>query len=77
VIRPYLTTALIIGLALTTYGCGEPGHHGTPSDPNEQQGNPEAHPEQSINKKSNKQPDGDKAGKDPHTLTPSRAGTEQ
>ena len=67
--------ALIIALALFTYGCD--AHRGTPFDPNEQQGNPDAHPEESIGERSNKQPDADKAGKDPHTLTPSRAGAEQ
>lgn len=67
-------TAFFLALTLVCVllSCGgEPRHHGTPSDPNEQQGNPNAKPEESINKNSNKQPDGDKAGKDPHTLTPS------
>lgn len=65
--------APVVVLALVSYGCGgEPGHHGTPSDPNEQQGNPNAKPEQSINGKPGSQPAGDKTGKDPHTLTPDR-----
>lgn len=60
----------IVALALATWSCGgEPGHHGTPSDPNEQQGNPKAQPEKSINGKPGSQPDSDKSGKDPHTLT--------
>ena len=67
-------SALIVSLCFGLCSCGVPGHHGTPSDPNEQQGNPDAHPEQSINQRSNKQPDGDKTGKDPHTLTRDRNG---
>jgi len=62
----------VIVLAVAACGCGgEPGHHGTPGDPNEQQGNPKAQPEKSINAKPGDQPDSDKSGKDPHTLTPS------
>lgn len=51
-------------------GCGgDRGHYGTPSDPNEQQGNPNAKPENSIKGVSNREADGNKASKDPHTLT--------
>ena len=46
------------------------GHRSTPSDPNEQQGNPNAQPEKSVKPVSNGESDGNKAGKDPHTLTP-------
>ena len=57
-------------VAFTLCSCsGDRGHYGTPSDPNEQQGNPKAQPEKSIKGVSNAQADGDKAGKDPHTLT--------
>ena len=59
--------ALLI-LGLSSCG-GDRGHYGTPSDPNEQQGNPNAKPENSIKSVQNGQADGDKAGKDPHTLT--------
>ncbi|MBV8708186.1 MAG: hypothetical protein JO182_31135 [Acidobacteriaceae bacterium] len=53
-------------------GCksSDRGHYGTPSDPNEQQGNPNAKPEKSIKSVDNKEADGNKASKDPHTLTP-------
>ena len=46
------------------------GHHGTPSDPNEQQGNPNAKPEDSVKSVTNGEPATNKASKDPHTLTP-------
>jgi hypothetical protein len=62
--------APVIALALASIGCGgEPGHHGTPSDPNEEQGNPKAQPEKSIKDKPGDQPNSDKASKDPHTLS--------
>ncbi len=61
--------APVLVFAVASVGCGgEPGHHGTPSDPNEQQGNPKAQPEKSINGKPGSQPDSDKTSKDPHTL---------
>jgi hypothetical protein len=64
--RTVFATILMIGLC----GCGgDRGHTATPSDPNEQQGNPNAKPEKSVKPVSNAQADGDKAGKDPHTLT--------
>ena len=60
---------LILGL---TCACGssDHGHHGTPSDPNEQQGNPNAKPEESTKHVTNGEPATNKASKDPHTLTP-------
>ncbi len=60
----------ILFLSLGLSACNsDQGHRGTPSDPNEQQGNPNAKPEQSMKAVSNGQDAGDKAGKDPHTLT--------
>ena len=60
----------ILVLTLSLCACNsDTGHHGTPSDPNEQQGNPNAKPEESMKKVTNDQDDGDKASKDPHTLT--------
>lgn len=57
-----------IVFAFVSIGCGGvPGHHGTPSDPNEEQGNPKAQPEKSINGKPGSQPESDKTSKDPHT----------
>lgn len=60
---------LLLGL---TWACGnsERGHRGTPSDPNQQQGNPDAKPEETTKPASNSEPASNKAGKDPHTLTP-------
>jgi hypothetical protein len=60
----------LVVLVAATWDCGgEPGHRGTPSDPNQQQGNPNAQPENSIVKgKVGDQPSGDKTGKDAHTL---------
>jgi hypothetical protein len=60
---------LILGL---TCACGssDRGHHSTPSDPNEQQGNPNAKPEESTKPVTNGEPATNKASKDPHTLTP-------
>jgi len=56
----------LVVLVAATWDCGgEPGHRGTPSDPNQQQGNPNAQPENSIVKgKVGDQPSGDKTGKD-------------
>ena len=66
-----LTIFCSVVLTLGLCGCqGDRGHYGTPSDPNEQQGNPNAKPENSIKGVSNGQADGNKASKDPHTLTP-------
>jgi hypothetical protein len=64
-----VTPLILLGLAC---GCGnsDHGHHGTPSDPNEQQGNANAQPEKSVKPVSNGEADGNKASKDPHTLTP-------
>ncbi len=61
-------TIVLLGL---TCACGssDRGHHGTPSDPNEQQGNPNAQPEKSIKSVNNGEANGNKASKDPHTLT--------
>ncbi len=64
--RVSLSILVFIGLCSCS---GDRGHYGTPSDPNEQQGNPNAKPENSIKSVSNGQADGDKASKDPHTLT--------
>lgn len=60
-----------LALALLAVGCGCGGQRGkgSPNDPNEQQGNPNAKPEQSVSPKPGSQPGDDKAGKDPHTLT--------
>src|SRR4051794_8003347 len=47
--RTFWKAAPVVVFALVSIGCGgEPGHHGTPSDPNEEQGNPKAQPEKSI-----------------------------
>ena len=61
--------APLVVFAFVSIGCGgtEPGHRGTPSDPNEEQGNPKAQPEKSINGKPGSQPESDKTSKDPHT----------
>ncbi len=60
----------ILFLTLGLSACNsDQGHRGTPSDPNEQQGNPNAKPEESMKPVSNHQDDGDKASKDPHPLT--------
>lgn len=65
-----LKIVAISGMLLCLGACnGDRGHYGTPSDPNEQQGNPQAKPEKSIKGVSNGEADGNKAGKDPHTLT--------
>ena len=70
---------LPVFLLVLTCACSKSsdrGHYGTPSDPNEQQGNPNAKPENSIKSVSNDEADGNKASKDPHTLTPDNtAGT--
>jgi hypothetical protein len=61
--------APVFALALVSFGCGgEPGRRGTQFDPNNEQGNPKAQPEKSINSKPGDQPDSDKTSKDPHTL---------
>ncbi len=60
----------ILCLTLGLSACNsDQGHRATPSDPNEQQGNPNAKPEQSMKAVSNGEDDGNKASKDPHTLT--------
>jgi hypothetical protein len=67
--RTFWKAAPVVVFALVSIGCGgEPGHHGTPSDPNEEQGNPKAQPEKSINGKPGDQPSSDKTSRDPHTL---------
>ena len=48
VIRRLTKLAPLLLLSVLLYGCHP--HRGTPSDPNEQQGNPNAHPEKSIDK---------------------------
>ena len=68
--RVKIVSILIMTVGLCACGSSDRGHYGTPSDPNEQQGNPNAHPEKSIKSVSNHEDDGNKAGKDPHTLTP-------
>ena len=47
-------------------GCGGQPQKGSPNDPNEQQGNAKAKPEDSITKKSNKQPGDNQAGRNVH-----------
>jgi hypothetical protein len=68
--RPIALAVLL--LSLSTFSCrnSDRGHYGTPSDPNEQQGNPNAKPENSIKGVENGESDANKASKDPHTLTP-------
>ncbi len=69
-----ISTMILLGVLS---GCnGDRGHYGTPSDPNEQQGNPKAKPEQSTKPVSNGEPDANKASKDPHTLTPDHSAGE-
>jgi len=68
-IAPKIFAILLIGLACAC-SSSDRGHRSTPSDPNEQQGNPNAKPEESTKPVSNSEADGNKASKDPHTLTP-------
>lgn len=68
-----LSLLAVFLLAITLSGCNgnsDRGHYSTPSDPNEQQGNPNAKPEKSLKRVDNSEPDANKASKDPHTLTP-------
>ena len=60
---------LVVALGM---GCGCGGQHekGSPNDPNEQQGNAKAQPENSITKKSDKQPSDNQAGRNAHSGTP-------
>ena len=64
-----LTLSILLTIGLCGCASSDRGHYGTPSDPNEQQGNPNAKPENSLKSVGNGQATGDKAGKDPHTLT--------
>jgi hypothetical protein len=59
------TVLLLITLLLC--GCRRPT---SPSDTDQQQGNPKARPEAGVKKPSGKQPKDDKAGRDPHTDLP-------
>ena len=61
---------LALGLTCACTNTSDRGHYGTPSDPNQQQGNPNAKPEKSLRPVENGEADGNKASKDPHTLTP-------
>ena len=67
--RSTVSLFILFTVGLCSCASSDRGHYGTPSDPNEQQGNPNAKPENSLKPVSNDQADGDKASKDPHTLT--------
>ncbi len=58
---------LIAGLAVS---CGGQPQIGSPNDPNEQQGNPKAQPEKSVENKSNEEPSDNQAGRNAHTDLP-------
>lgn len=64
---------LALSLVSVACGCGGQRKTGSPSDPNEQQGNAKAQPEKSIAPKPGSQPADDQAGKNAHTLTPDGA----
>lgn len=64
---------LAIAIMASACGCEGQSGKGSPSDPNEQQGNAKAQPEKSISPKPGKQPGDDQAGKDAHTKTPDGA----
>lgn len=57
-------------LAALACSCGNERQIGTPNDPNEQQGNPQAQPEKSVKNKSNSEPSDNAAGRNAHTNLP-------
>ena len=65
--RKFILVLVAIGMAS---GCGGQHEKGAPNDPNEQQGNAKAKPEDSITKKSDKQPSDNQAGRNAHSGTP-------
>ena len=67
-IRKLLPFLLFAGFAVS---CGGQKQTGSPNDPNEQQGNPQAQPAKSdTSSKSNKEPVDNKAGRNAHTEVP-------
>jgi hypothetical protein len=60
--RRVFLVSLVIG---TLWSCSN--HHVSPADTDQQQGNPNAHPETHATAPDTKQPGDNQAGRDPHT----------